>query len=98
MLGIMGINISMNRGGYWFKLSDEEIMKEFDDIRFRFRRCETDFRQFDKEEFVIPRKIKDLKLNVEKSNKMYEMIPVLEREWMVLKLSMREFKRTQLSL
>lgn len=98
MLGIMGINISMNGGGYWFKMSDEEIMKEFDDIRYRFRRCETDFRQFDKEEFIIPSKIKDLKMNVEKSNKMYEMIPVLEREWMVLKLSMREFKRSQLAM
>ena len=95
MLGVMGVGLSTLSSARMFLIGMDEdyMLQEFDDIKMRLRKCENDYNEFQTQEFVIPSKLNTLKNHIEYTNKMYEMVNILEREWCNITRRMKEYRR-----
>jgi len=84
MLDIMGIAVSSlptSFGELFGGIDEDEALLEFDDIKERLRKCESDYTRFHIEKNVVPSKLAHMKNSMSTDNKMYTMITVLEDEW-----------------
>lgn len=74
-------------------MDEEYVLNEFDDIKRCLRKCEENLMEYQKQEYVIPAKLNTLRNHIDYNSKMFDMINVLEREWVEIQRRYVDFRR-----
>jgi hypothetical protein len=97
MIEVMGLSASAFAAGTLLFLGkdDDIIINDIENIKYSLRRCERDYLVFEQEYNSIPTKITELKNTISQTNKLYDMVIILEKEWNIIKNNMEKFKQQQ---
>lgn len=97
MIEVMGLSASAFAAGTLLFLGkgDDDFINEIENIKYSLRRCERDYLVFEQEYNSIPTKITELKNAISQTNKLYDMVIILEKEWNIIKNNMEKFKQQQ---
>lgn len=92
----LGVTTSLIIGGkYLYYDSEENIIDELEDIKIRIRRCEKDYLLMQNESTNISSKLDKLKNQIKPSNKLHDMLIILEKEWINTAIKINNFKKKQ---
>lgn len=94
MIITMGICASVLAVSYFFNDNkiENNIIEEIEQIKINIQKCEEDFTKVNEMKQYVPVKLNILKNKINKKDKLYDMLLILEDEWNHIENSIRIFE------